>query len=136
MPGWDQLSKSEEERLNRGADERIKNSPSHARLAHLCFEEITNYPGLKLVSKHANWKGSDYLVYYYKAPSANWAEVKTFYKDYFVEHGWSVQREDDVSWGSDTLEFRNDAFRVVINHQGLGDADYAITCGNLPLSSE
>lgn len=131
LPGFRQLSESEERRMRKAAEEKIETSPVFQDLNRLCTQEIPLYESFSLVNFHASWKKPDYLSYFYFS-DADWRKVKAFYKDYFAQHGWQLVDEYDTNWGSNKVEVKKDSYRVVLYNKGLGeDANYGFHCQKL-----
>lgn len=139
MPGWKSLSKAETDRLERAVEEQIRTSDSFRTLDDLCVNQLPIPDDFRFLNKHASWKGEDYLVYFYrsqKRAKSDWQDLKFRFKEYFRKTDWEITDESDASWGSSELRARNKNFLVIINYQGLGEADYAFTCGNASTSPD
>ena len=136
LPGFKQISESEEIRLRKFAEEKVNNLPVFRDLNELCTKEIPLYESFSLVNFHASYKKPDSLSYFYFS-NAEWQKVKVFYKDYFAQHGWQLIKENDTNWGSSEVEVKKDNYRVILYYKGLGaDANYGFHCENTSSSSE
>lgn len=131
LPGFRELEKKENERLERYAAEAIKNSAVFRELDHLCREQVPLFQGFVPITRHASDKERPVLTYFYSS-QADYQEVQIFYKEYFSRNDWRMSDERDGGWGSDGLEFRKDSYKVILYHEGLGgDANFAFHCEKL-----
>jgi len=124
-PLFRKLAEREDAKRIKWTDEQIAKSPELQELDHLCTKTIPLFAGFVLKSRFAGptWKTS--ITYHYHS-SAQFAQVKSFYTEYFSSNGWSLTRQHEHGWGPDELEFAKQPYRIIISHGGLGD--YAFDC--------
>lgn len=130
LPGFKQEAKRQEERVTRETDEAIKKSPALQELAHLCTEEIPRPQDFVQSRKYRDVNGEKFVGYAYNA-KVDYSSVRSFYVDYFTQHGWQLTNQKDGGWGPSGLEFRNDKYKVKIYDKGQPDGSYDIVCARL-----
>ena len=129
LPGFKQEAQRQAERINRETNEAIKKSPALQELARLCTEEIPRPQGFVETRKYKDHENR-LLGYHYRS-RIDYPAVKSFYLDYFSQHGWQLTRQKDGGWGPSQLEFRNDRHRVIIDDKGQSDGTYGVACARL-----
>ena len=131
LPGFKQLAKREEQRITRETEEAIKKSPKLQELNRLCTEEIPRPDGFVPVSKSRDFNEETFLDYGYHS-TLDYQKVKTFYINYFSQHGWQLTKQKDGGWGPSEIEFRKDSHRVTISDMGKGEGtNYFLGCAKL-----
>lgn len=129
LPGFKQEARRQDERITRETDEAIMKSPALQELAHLCTKLIPRPEGFVEAHKYKDHE-EKLLGYAYRAKT-DYSSVKSFYLDYFSQHGWRLTKQKDDGWGPSELEFRNDGHRVTIYDKGQSDGTYGIVCAKL-----
>ena len=132
-PAFRKLAESEDAKRIKWSDEQIAKSPDLQELDQLCTKTIPLFVGFVPKSRFAGPTGKTSISYYYRS-SAEFAQVKSFYSDYFSRNGWMLARQKEDGWGPDELEFAKKPYRIIISHGGLGEADYAIDCKRMSLA--
>lgn len=126
-PVFRKLAEDEDAKRIKWSNEQIAKRPDLQELDSLCTKTIPLFAGFVANSRFAGPTQKTSLTYYYRS-SAEYAQVKSFYIDYFSSNGWLLTRQHEEGWGPDGLEFAKQPYRIIISHGGLGDADYAIDC--------
>jgi hypothetical protein len=131
LPGFKQEAKRQEQRITRETEDAIKKSPALQELDRLCTQEIPRPAGFVPGYKYRDFNEQKFLGYGYHS-SLDYQSVKSFYMNYFTQHGWQLTNEKDSGWGQPQIEFRKDGYRVTIYDMGGGEGDnYTVSCGRL-----
>lgn len=130
LPGFKEEAKRQEERITRETEEAIKKSPALQELARLCATEIPRPQGFVEKRKYRDYNEEKFVGYAYNA-KIDYSSVKSFYLDYFTQHGWQITKQKDGGWGPSELEFSNGKYQVKIYDKGQPDGAYDIVCAKL-----
>jgi hypothetical protein len=134
FPGFKQLAKQQEERITRETEEAIQKSPVLQDLDRLCTQEIPRPVGFVPVNKYKDLGGERFLGYGYQS-KADFSSVKSFYVSYFVQHGWSLTKQNDAKWGPSEVAFRNGKYQVIVSDVVRGERiNYFLHCELLETS--
>jgi hypothetical protein len=132
LPGFRQIALSEQERITRQTEEAITKSPKLQELSHLCTKEIPLPADFKLIKLHRDVHAETFLGYGYHS-DLNYEQIKTLYREHFLNRGWRLTEEKDRGWGDPFIEFRNENYRVKIYNFGPGTGvNYSFHCEKLP----
>jgi hypothetical protein len=131
LPVFREIRERERQETARHTEEALKNSPVMRELDDLCRGEVPVFEGFVFLSMDASYPPRTFLTYFYSS-DADYEKVKGFYTNYFTEKGWQLSRRDEDGWGSLTIEFRKESYKIIIFHKGMGGkADYALHCEKL-----
>ena len=115
------------------------------KMTQLTEEEIQKSPDLKALNNMCNQiplpedfqfirKGGlddqriTFTNLYYS--ETEYDKARKLFEEYFSNNNWKLTKEDKSY--PKTIEFRNDKYRVVIQHEGIGKkTNYGITCEKL-----
>jgi len=126
-PLFRKIAEREDAKRIKYTDEAVAKSPELQELDRLCTKQIPLFTGFSPNGRFAGPTTKIELYYFYRS-SATYAQVKTFYVNYFSQNGWTLTRQKEDGWGPSEFEFAKQPHKIIISHGGLGDADYAISC--------
>jgi hypothetical protein len=131
LPGFKQEARRQEERITRETEEAIKKSPALQELDRLCAQEIPRPDGFIPVNKYGDLVEGRYLGYGYHS-GIDYQGVKSFYLNYFTQHGWQLTKEKEAGWGPSEIEFRKNGYQVTVSDVVRGkEINYFLHCEKL-----
>lgn len=134
MPGGRQIAKQQEERITRETEEAIKKSPVLQELDHMCTREVPRPDEFVPINKYGDLRRERFLGYGYRS-GADYQSVKSFYINYFTQHGWQLTNQKDAGWGQPYVEFSKDNYKVkVYRLTGDDGINYSLYCEKLSSS--
>lgn len=135
IPVLRERAKKEQERITKETQEAIKSSQKLQELDRLCTKDIPLPPDFVLVKLHRDYKDETFLGYGYHS-DVSYQQVKTLYRDYFLQRGWQLAGEKDRTWGYPYIEFINATYRIKIYDFGPGDGvNYSFHCEKLGVAA-
>lgn len=122
-----------EAQITKYTDEAIKNSPELQELEKVCTQ-IPLPQDFQFVRKGGIDDQRIMLTYLYYSET-EYGKATAVWINYFNENGWKKVKEDNSY--PKVIEFRNDRFRVAIQHGGIGKtSNYGISCEKLSIYSD
>lgn len=124
----EKASIKQDEFLMEQAEKAIQNSPQLQEIDKVCKD-------IKLpANSQFIWKGGlddeVITITYHYFSNTEFREARSIFIDYFKAHQWRLVKETDSIF--QTLEFRNDKYRVNIQHGGMGKrVNYSFNCSIL-----
>ena len=100
------------EQLNAEVEQLIQASPDYAEISHLCTKIIPLYEDFSLDTV-AFEAAAERLVYNF-ASNAEWAQVKEFYKEWFLKQGWQFLDESDDLPRLDKIVVKTDNYKIIL----------------------
>jgi hypothetical protein len=117
------LQNYDEEKEKR-LDELISKNEELRLLAKVC-QGLGSLRNFKLLSRSIATHGPPELYYYYHS-DLPFSETTPVFTSFLESDGWRAFENSSMN---PTIAFRKDSFIVIIQHGGIGEAEYGITCG-------
>lgn len=112
-----------DELREREIDIAIERSNELKALASVC-RELGDLEGFELLSRGRSTHGPDALYYYYRSEK-HLTDVNMILHRFAVDNGWSPLDNSSIN---PTTAIEKNGTRVILQHGGMGTAQYGITC--------
>jgi hypothetical protein len=121
-----QVERYEKERERR-LDEIINKNPDLQDLADVC-RQLGSLQNFELLKRGMATHGRPALYYYYRS-TISFQDSSKIFSPYREKAGWHSIENLSVN---PTMGFQKGDLRVVIQHGGMDEADYGLTCAKIP----
>ena len=131
-PLFRKAAKVSDERIAKQTEQALKESPVLQEIDRLCTQQIPLFDGFKLTRK-MSWQSRNPFLSYDYVSAADYQKVRTFYKEYFLQNGWQLTKDQDGGWGPPwEARFKKDNYSISITYSGPGEeSNYGFFCQKL-----